>query len=82
MPVLLGFILGVAATILGVYEYDSTTGRAGNGLPAGPDRGDDRDGAADDLADGGAGRSVVGIVPPATDWSWFGPSHDPEGRDH
>ena len=32
MPVLLGFILGVAATILGVYEYDSTTGRAGNGL--------------------------------------------------
>jgi hypothetical protein len=34
MPVLLGFILGVAVTILGVYEYDSTTGRAGNGLPA------------------------------------------------
>ena len=33
MPVLLGFILGVAVTILGVYEYDSTTGgRAGNGL--------------------------------------------------
>src|SRR5262249_41924309 len=29
MPVLLGFILGVAVTILGVYEYDSTTGRAG-----------------------------------------------------
>jgi hypothetical protein len=34
MPVLLGFIVGVAMTILGVYEYDSTTGRAGNGLPA------------------------------------------------
>ena len=34
MPVLLGFILGVAVTILGVYEYDSTTGRAGNGLAA------------------------------------------------
>ena len=34
MPVLLGFILGVAATILGVYEYDSSTGRAGNGLTA------------------------------------------------
>jgi len=34
MPVLLGFILGVAVTIFGVYEYDSTTGRAGNGLPA------------------------------------------------
>jgi hypothetical protein len=34
MPVLLGFILGVAITILGVYEYDSTTGRAGNGLSA------------------------------------------------
>jgi hypothetical protein len=33
MPVLLGFILGVAVTILGVYEYDSSTGRAGNGLP-------------------------------------------------
>ena len=34
MPVLLGFILGVAVTILGVYEYDSSTGRAGNGLAA------------------------------------------------
>jgi hypothetical protein len=34
MPVLLGFILGVAVTILGVYEYDATTGRAGNGLAA------------------------------------------------
>jgi hypothetical protein len=34
MPVLLGFILGVAVTILGVYEFDSTTGRAGNGLSA------------------------------------------------
>jgi hypothetical protein len=34
MPVLLGFLLGVAVTILGVYEYDSSTGRAGNGLPA------------------------------------------------
>jgi hypothetical protein len=35
MPILLGFILGVAVTILGVYEYDSSTGRAGNGLSAG-----------------------------------------------
>jgi hypothetical protein len=34
MPVLLGFVLGVALTILGVYEYDSSTGRAGNGLSA------------------------------------------------
>ena len=34
MPVVLGFILGVAVTILGVYEYDATTGRVGNGLPA------------------------------------------------
>jgi hypothetical protein len=34
MPVILGFILGVAVTILGVYEYDSSTGRAGNGLAA------------------------------------------------
>jgi UDP-GlcNAc:undecaprenyl-phosphate GlcNAc-1-phosphate transferase len=53
-----------------------------DGLPAGADRGDDRDGAAGDLADGGAGRSVVGTVPPATDWSWFGPSRNPESRDH
>jgi hypothetical protein len=34
VPVLLGFILGVALTIAGVYEYDSTTGRAANGLSA------------------------------------------------
>lgn len=26
MAVLLGFILGVAVTILGVYEYDASTG--------------------------------------------------------
>jgi len=30
----LGFILGVALTIAGAYEYDSTTGRAANGLSA------------------------------------------------
>jgi hypothetical protein len=34
MPVLLCFILGVAVTILGVYEYDATTGRVPNGLTA------------------------------------------------
>jgi hypothetical protein len=34
MPVLLGFILGVLVTIAGAYEYDSTTGRAPNGLAA------------------------------------------------
>jgi hypothetical protein len=34
MPVLLGFILGVAVTILGVYEYDASTGRVSNGLAA------------------------------------------------
>ena len=34
MPVLLGFILGVAVTILGVYEYDASTGRVPNGLTA------------------------------------------------
>ena len=34
MPVLLGFILGVAVTILGVYEFDASTGRAGIGLAA------------------------------------------------
>lgn len=34
MPVLLGFILGVAVTIVGAYEYDTSTGRAANGLSA------------------------------------------------
>jgi len=34
MPVLLGFILGVALTIAGVYAFDSTTGRAANGMSA------------------------------------------------
>jgi hypothetical protein len=34
VPVLLGFILGVLATIAGAYEYDSMMGRAGNGLTA------------------------------------------------
>jgi hypothetical protein len=34
VPVLLGFILGVLVTIAGAYEYDATTGRAGNGLSA------------------------------------------------
>jgi hypothetical protein len=32
MPILLGFILGVVLTIAGAYEFDSSTGRAGNGL--------------------------------------------------
>lgn len=35
MPILLGFILGVVVTIAGAYGYDSTTGRAANGLSAG-----------------------------------------------
>jgi hypothetical protein len=34
VPILLGFILGVALTIAGAYEYDSSTGRAPNGLSA------------------------------------------------
>lgn len=34
MPVLLGFIIGVALTIAAAYEYDSATGRAANGLSA------------------------------------------------
>jgi hypothetical protein len=34
VPVLLGFILGVAVTIAGAYGYDSVTGRAPNGLAA------------------------------------------------
>lgn len=34
MPVLFGFILGVVVTIAGAYAYDSSTGRAGNGLSA------------------------------------------------
>ena len=55
---------------------------AGNGFLAGPDRGDNQ-GAADEQADSGPGRSVVGMVPPASDWSWFGPAagSNPDGRD-
>ena len=34
MPALLDFILGVALTIAGVYAFDSTTGRAANGMSA------------------------------------------------
>jgi hypothetical protein len=34
MPVLLGFILGVALTILGVYVFDTSTGRLANGMSA------------------------------------------------
>ncbi|MGB6542872.1 MAG: hypothetical protein WBF03_18605 [Xanthobacteraceae bacterium] len=34
MPVLLGVILGVFLTIAGAFAYDSSTGRAANGLPA------------------------------------------------
>jgi len=47
---------------------------AGNGLRPGVDHGDDHDHAPDELADDGPGRSVVGTVPPASDWSWFGSS--------
>jgi hypothetical protein len=32
MPTLFGFILGVIVTIAGAYLYDSSTGRAANGL--------------------------------------------------
>jgi hypothetical protein len=32
MPALFGFILGVIVTIAGAYLYDSSTGRAVNGL--------------------------------------------------
>jgi len=32
MPVLLGIILGIALTVGGAYLYDSTDGRAANGL--------------------------------------------------
>jgi UDP-GlcNAc:undecaprenyl-phosphate GlcNAc-1-phosphate transferase len=57
--------------------------RAGNGLRAGADQDDYQDHAPDELADGGHGRSVVGTVPPASDWSWFGSSasNDPGSRD-
>ena len=34
MPALFGFILGVVLTIAGAYAYDSSTGRAANGLSA------------------------------------------------
>ena len=32
MPALFGFILGVMVTIAGAYLYDSSTGRAANGM--------------------------------------------------
>jgi hypothetical protein len=54
MPVILGFILGVAVTILGVYEYDSSTGRAGNGLAASA--------AGGKAADGQLGRGQRGLA--------------------
>jgi hypothetical protein len=34
LPVLFGFIIGVAVTIVGAYAYDSSSGRAANGLSA------------------------------------------------
>jgi hypothetical protein len=34
MPILLGVILGVFLTVAGAFVYDSTTGRAANGLSA------------------------------------------------
>jgi hypothetical protein len=34
VPILLGFILGVAVTITGAFAFDSATGRAANGLTA------------------------------------------------
>jgi hypothetical protein len=32
VPILLGFILGVAVTIVSAFAFDSATGRAANGL--------------------------------------------------
>jgi hypothetical protein len=32
MPILLGVVLGVFLTVAGAFLYDSTTGRAANGL--------------------------------------------------
>jgi UDP-GlcNAc:undecaprenyl-phosphate GlcNAc-1-phosphate transferase len=56
---------------------------ARNDRRAGADHDDDQGGAADELTAGGPGRSVVGTVPPATDWSWFGPAAGgkPDNRD-
>jgi hypothetical protein len=34
VPILFGFILGMALTIAGAYAYDSSTGRTANGLSA------------------------------------------------
>ena len=45
---------------------------AGNGRRPGAD--DDQAGASDETARSGPGRSVVGTVPPAGDWNWFGSS--------
>ena len=33
MPILLGVVLGVFLTVAGAFVYDTTTGRAPNGLP-------------------------------------------------
>jgi UDP-GlcNAc:undecaprenyl-phosphate/decaprenyl-phosphate GlcNAc-1-phosphate transferase len=43
----------------------------------------DRWQGGDEQADSGRGRSVVGSVPPASDWSWFGPAagSNPQSRD-
>jgi len=55
---------------------------AGDGIGSETDHGDDQDRVPGEQAGRGIGRSVVGTVPPATDWSWFGPSPDPDGHDH
>jgi len=61
----------------GQAQHDDQTAHLrdpGNGGRPGLHRGDVRDGAHDEPTDGGPGRSVVGTVPPASDWSWFGPT--------
>lgn len=61
---------------------DRNLGHAGNARRA--DATDDRAGASDERAGGGPGRSVVGTVPPASEWNWFrsSPGSKPDGRDN
>ena len=55
----------------------------GAGSDARAGAGDDQSGAPDEAAGNGSGRSVIGTVPPASDWSWFGSgaSRMPDSRD-
>jgi hypothetical protein len=65
----------------GSDSYGGARWQTGEGASA--DSGHHQTDAPDELAAGDSGRSVVGSVPPATDWSWFGPSamSNPDSRE-